>query len=611
MKMTFAEELVNKFKAGYPILAINSPEEDRCIQEITHAAWMMADGRRAKAGDQLGMFQSLKKDYENKIPVGFKIEGNEIEIQAKQMVAFLRHLGERADDRAELIENTLQSVGYPVLSWDRISGYDHLKGFEEDPVKAILAVITKFDPKQKLEKNIFPRFCVVVLKDVHGRLNEEDNSVRRALRTVFAKNRLVNDEIRRPIVFLQPDWTPHRDISHCVTLVDFDLPNEKQLDDEIAFVESSLQVSKTKVVSKCPAELRKDIVHALRGFTQIEAVNALSEGTVKHQGFSPEIVTTLHRIKAQTLKKDEVLEYMDADYIANVDDIGGYENYLEFVAECKECYTEEAMLAGLRKPKGVLLLGIPGTGKSMVGMATAKVMRLPLIKYDFGSVFGAHVGQSEGTQRNALRRITAQGPCVVLVDEADKAFAGMNQTKGDSGVGQRVFGRLLTWMATENTDAFIIMTMNRLEGVPIEMIRSGRMDKVFYTELPTPAERETILKIHMRKNNVDPNVYTKAEWKELAGATTDDFVGSELEQLVIHAVRIGWKARKKVGPTFDEIETARSNINPVSKLDSAAIEAIQQFCQDRATPVSGKKKTPVKATSGRARGSVLADPGSN
>jgi ATP-dependent 26S proteasome regulatory subunit len=610
MKMTFTEELVSKIKAGYPILAVNSPEEDRCIQEITLAGYLMADGRQVKLKpEQANQAREVLTNYSDP---GMKLNGDTVEIDARKLIATLHFMGEQEDSRASFVEQLLQNAGYAVISWDRISGFDHLKSgsnFTEAPVEAIGAATNKFDPKQPLEKNLFPRFCIVVFKDLHTRLNEDDNAVRRMLRSVFAKNRLVNKEIRRPLLFLQPNWTPHQDIAHCVTLVDFDLPNEEQLGQEISFVEASIMATKTDIVKTCPAEMRKDLVHALRGFTQVEAVNALSECIVRHTGFVPEMLHTLHRIKAQTLKKDEVLEYTDADYIANLNEIGGFDNYLTWVGECKECYTEEAQAAGLKKPKGVLLLGVQGTGKSLVAMATAKMMRLPLIKYNFSAVFKPHVGESQALQNNTLKRINAQGPCVLLVDEADKAFAGMEQTRGDSGVGQQVFGRFLSWTAMENQDAFVIMTMNRLAGVPVELIRAGRLDKTFYTELPNPIEREEIIRIHLRKNNCNVEAYKKSDWKELVEAT-EDYVGAELEQLVIHAVRIGWTARKKVGPTSEELLTAAAGINSVTKLDKTGVEAIINFCQDCATPVSSKKKAAVKSVA-RTKGSVMVEPGSN
>jgi MoxR-like ATPase len=609
-KDTFVEDLRVKFKAGYPVLAVNTPEEDRAITEIERAAWLLGDGRKVKLdqSDQ-NLLQTMFNQWpEFACPVS---NNNELTVDARKLIALLNRLTTDGADSAENIEQLLNDVGYPVIGWESTLGFSHNNtcGGAEGLAEAIRLCMSDWDEgksKGGVDKNLLPRNCVIVFKDIHQFLNtNNDPQWRRALRTVFAKSRLVNANHRRPLILLQPEWVPHPDVAHCVQLVDFDPPDEEQLDREVTFVEESLLYSKSDVVSKCPQELRKNVVMALRGFTQFEAANAMSYCAVRHRGFVPDMVPTLHRLKAEALKRDEVLEYVDADHLAAAKDIGGYENYLDFVSECQECYSEEATKAGLKRPKGALILGIPGSGKSMVAMATARLMKLPLIKYDFGSVFGGVVGQSEASQRGALRRVKSMGPCVLLIDEADKAFSGMNQTVGDSGVGQRVFGRLLSWMAMENQDAFVLMTMNRLDGVPIEMLRSGRLDSTFYTEFPDPVERRQIFEIHMRKNNVDADAFVKKIWDQVV-KETEDYVGAELEQIVIRATRMAWRNHRSIQPTNTELLEARGLVNPVAKLDEVGIKKIMDFCQDKATPVSRHKPVSL-AGSGRQRGSVMVD----
>jgi ATP-dependent 26S proteasome regulatory subunit len=890
MKTSFVDDLVYKFKSGFPVTAVNTTETDRCIQEIKTAGWLMGEGCKVTLTPaDRNLFKTLFNTYtEYSCPL---TPSGELTADIKKLVALMRRLCHEKSEAAADVDRLLDTVGYPVITWSHTGGFDNGAG-DVELDQALVMAAQPYDSKAR-DKNPLPRFCILVYKNANEFLDPpgpECARFRSALHTIFCGNRLVDGSIRRLVIMLQPDWTPHTQIAHCVNFVEFEPPNEEQLSHEVTYVEESLQSSKRDVVKTCPTELRKPIITALRGFTQHEAVNALAYCIVKHRGFCPDMVPTLHGLKAETLKRDEVLEYIDAEYLATTDQIGGYENYLEFISECQECYTDEAAKAGLKKPKGVLLLGLPGcvaedtmvsyrrgkrtgnrslpinvfcdkvngtehhhagvkwkpgldtylqsfnpetgrifynlvkgvykkgrkhciriitdnagsvtltddhpimtaeiifkaagelrvgdkllvrgnmhptklanktapkhkrrvtvetlkyhprgwphpvkepttgkvytylrqhrarlvleahmnglayeefirilqkepttasalkyledglevhhqnedptddrlenllvltkpahtklhcdesrfnvaytteatitgieavgyretydvsmedpyanfvvndgiiahnTGKSMVGMATARIMSLPLVKYDFGSVFGGIVGQSESTQRRVLKRVTALGPCVLLIDEADKAFAGMDQTIGDSGTGQRVFGRLLTWMATENTDAFIVMTMNRLKGVPVEMLRAGRLDATFYTEFPSPPERQEILAIHMRKNGVDPNCFDRNDWKTLVNIT-EDFAGAELEQLVIKAVRTAWKATKLVQPKIAHLEAARVSVNPVAHLDREGMQKILEFCQDKATPVS-KKKRIAKSQVGRLRSSILVD----
>jgi SpoVK/Ycf46/Vps4 family AAA+-type ATPase len=357
------------------------------------------------------------------------------------------------------------------------------------------------------------------------------------------------------------------------------------------------------------------MLRAMRGFTQTEASNTIYMCGTEYKGFPIDVVKMIHRQKAATFRNDDILEYVDEDTITDSSQIGGYEVYMEYVDECIECYSPEAMKMGIKRPKGVLLLGIPGTGKSMVAMATAKKMGLPLIKYDFSAVFAGVVGESEARQRRALRRIIAQGPCVLLLDEADKAFGGIVGSNNDGGVGQRVFGRLLSWMANENQEAFVVMTMNRLVDpntgaviVPIETIRSGRLDAIWYTDFPNKVEREEILAIHMAKNGADWLALHEEDRAELL-KNTDKYVGAELEQLCIKAVRTAWKERKVVQPTYAEVAQARKLVSPVAVMDEINIKKINDFCRDRAIPVSRVKAAPKPV--GPARRSVDFKPGDN
>jgi SpoVK/Ycf46/Vps4 family AAA+-type ATPase len=349
--------------------------------------------------------------------------------------------------------------------------------------------------------------------------------------------------------------------------------------------EASIQAKHPEV------SVSEDIRHQLRttltGLTQYEITNILGIAAVAERGFTAETVKQVQRLKARTFEREEALTWIDPDTIMEMDNFSGFENYLEWISETRESYTDEAAAAGIKPDKGVLLLGIPGTGKSMIAMATAKEMGLPLIKMDFSSLMGSLVGQSEENMRRVLRRISAEGPCVVLLDESDKAFANVTGPQAGSNVDAHLFGQLISWMANDNKYAFIIMTMNRLKGVPIELVRSGRISAIYFTTFPTAVEREEILRLKLIDNNCSPDVYTEDQYRELV-KKTDQYVGAELEEVVRKAVKMAWKRRKTVQPTVAELWTATSRVRPVAALDyeNKYLKALELYRSKEANPAT-------------------------
>lgn len=242
---------------------------------------------------------------------------------------------------------------------------------------------------------------------------------------------------------------------------------------------------------------------------------------------------------------------------------------------------------------------VHNTGKSMVALATGRMLNLPVYTLDVGAIFGSLVGESESRMRDALRQITAQQGCVLLIDEADKAWGGSHDSRGDSGVTQRVFGQLLSWLAAKQDRTFVIMTMNRTNGIPPEFLRKGRFDEVFFVDLPDTVQRRQIFDIHLRKRgiNIDAMQMTADEWQEIMGRT-ESFVGSEIEAAVIESRFLAFQRNEanatmapelKAQPTFEDLLDAVTAIKPLATLDSEGVNAIREFCQSRARNVCSPK----------------------
>jgi SpoVK/Ycf46/Vps4 family AAA+-type ATPase len=321
--------------------------------------------------------------------------------------------------------------------------------------------------------------------------------------------------------------------------------------------------------------------------TSNEAENALARCLVRKGGFCEEMLGIIKDEKASIVKKSEVLTYIPEDQQASREEIGGFDMLLSWVDRRRLAYSRDAQEKKIDYPKGVVLIGIPGTGKSYVAAAVARLLGLPGYIMDIGSVFGSLVGESEQRMRDAIRQIEAQQGCVLLLDEADKAFGGATDSQGDSGVTRRVFGQLLTWLAAKQDRTFVIMTLNRTKGIPPEFLRAGRFDAVFWTDLPHEIERRQILDIHLKKRGVEPGSLElgDAEWVEVVQAT-NGYVGAEIEQIVKEARYISYERRQVGEPTFEEIIEAKESIIPIGTLEQEKVNEIREWCKNRAKNVS-------------------------
>lgn len=600
MRETFAEQIRNHLRADTSVLVVNTDETVRVTAEIRKAAWSTGNGLKiqmdgAERGEYHAIFAKHSTDFKNYIGPDHIVYNSVWLTKVLETIENKMQVDGAKEDQLLLHQRKIQELlnqVYTTISWDLISGYDNGAECADDlgPALKLLDVNNK-EGKEKIPVN-----CIIVMRDCQSFFDTTTTpSYRELLRNLVEKKLLSTcGESSHHIVFVQPDWTPHRDIQSCVTMLEFSLPNEEQLEEEVAYIESSVD-------KKCDPELRADLCRTMRGFTQTEAGNALSYCYVKHGGFEPDMLKTIHRLQQATFSKTGVLSMVDDDLIPPMDEIGGFENYMEFIDEAMLCYTPEAAKLKLAKPKGCLLCGIPGSGKSVVARATAGRMKLPLLVYDFGAQFGSLVGQTESTQRQVLKQITAKGPAIVLLDECDKLFSGVvGGFNGDSGTSMRAFGRLLSWMANENESAFVIMTLNRTLGIPPEMLRAGRLDAIFYTTFPTPRERLEVLGIHIKKNGADINCLTDKQWEEIV-KITEDYTGAELEMICKKAIRTAFRARRKLDPTFKEVVEAKKIVTPVTKLDRENIDAIEKFCKENAVAVSKVEAESkiFKSTAGR------------
>ena len=313
----------------------------------------------------------------------------------------------------------------------------------------------------------------------------------------------------------------------------------------------------------------EELVDAMLGMTEIQAKAAVRRSIATRGGNVR--TDKVIQCKADAIQSSGILELVNSE--VSMDDVGGYDQLVEWLFKRRRAFTAEAQEYGLPYPKGVLLLGFPGCGKSLMAKAVAASWKLPLMRLDVGRVFGSLVGQSEEQMRAALDQADAAAPAILWIDEIEKALAGSGT--GDSGVTDRVKGTLLTWMQERKSSVFVIATANDITRMPPEMLRKGRWDEIFFVAFPDEGEREKIFNIHINKKGRNPDNYQMDELIKL----TEGFSGAEIEQSIVEALYEGFDANREM-ETDDIIRSIRST-TPLSKTMKEMIDAVGAWAASR------------------------------
>lgn len=314
------------------------------------------------------------------------------------------------------------------------------------------------------------------------------------------------------IVVVAPQYSCPVSLEKEFTVVDFPYPSKTELKKPLGRILDALQIKHPKAAATGQAR-QDDLLHAAAGLTMAEAENAYALSIVKHKDFN---ISTILNEKKQIIRKSGVLEYRDPKF--SFDDVGGLDNLKNWLNLRKLAFSEDALKYGLTTPKGLLMCGIQGCGKSLVAEALARYWEMPLLRLDIGSIFSSHVGDSERNTRDATKIASAVAPAILWIDEVEKGIGGVqssNQT--DGGVTNRVFGTLLTWMQEKTEPVFVVCTANNVSGIPPEFLRAGRFDEIFFVDLPNEEQRVDVTKkifARKKRNAADFNTLSIAKHSE-------------------------------------------------------------------------------------------------
>jgi SpoVK/Ycf46/Vps4 family AAA+-type ATPase len=273
--------------------------------------------------------------------------------------------------------------------------------------------------------------------------------------------------------------------------------------------------------------------------------------------------------KKQIIKQTQLLEFCLAD--KKVADLGGLDNFKEWLQIRSKAFSQEALDYGLPYPKGLLLVGVQGTGKSLAAKTIANEWGLPLLRLDFGRLFASLVGQSEQRVRKMIEIAEALSPCILWVDELDKAFAGA-QNNGDSGTTNRVLATFLTWLSEKTSPVFVVSTANNVDVIPAEILRKGRFDEMFFLDLPTREERESIFEVHLEKYR--PATIEKFQLP-LLSQVSKDFSGAEIEQVIIEAMRLGFNKDREF--TNEDVLISIQKLVPLARTKNKEISLLREW----------------------------------
>jgi ATP-dependent 26S proteasome regulatory subunit len=432
----------------------------------------------------------------------------------------------------------------------------------KDPLGALDLIIDQVEP------------AIFVFKDFHPFLTRQNIAVIRRLKDIalHLKNSFKTIVIVSPVMEIPPELEKE------MTVLNFPQPAKE---DFAALLEKILEdvreFKQVKIELDEPG--RERLLQAAMGLTLAEAENVFAKILVKYQRLSSEHITEVFAEKQQIVRKSGLLEYYSAD--EDFAQVGGLAVLKDWLNKRSRAFTAEAHDFGLPPPKGILLLGVQGCGKSLCAKAVSRLWQLPLLRFDMGRMFGSLVGSSEENVRRAISVAESIAPAVLWVDEIDKSFAG-SQSSGitDGGTTARVFGTFLTWLSEKQAPVFVVATANDVSQLPPELLRKGRLDEIFYVDLPSDEERAEIFRIHLAKRGRNPEEFDLVALSQ----SSRDFSGAEIEAGIISALYDAFYASEALSTQY--VLASLDQSVPLAKTMAEKVTAQRDWAKGRARSAS-------------------------
>ena len=413
---------------------------------------------------------------------------------------------------------------------------------------------------------------IYILQDFHKFLRDDGAGVllTRYLRNLKSslKNQKKNIIITAPVIKL-PD-----DLKEDFIILESPLPEYKEIKQTI---EDFLERNR---IGQSLSELLKDrITLSCLGLTIDQVKKIFAKTLIRNNRLDEKCLDQIIAEKKLIIGRNQVLDFYDTK--ETISNIGGLDQLKNWLKIRSRAFSQEAKDYGLPTPKGLLMLGVQGTGKSLTAKAVSSLWRLPLLRLDVGRIFGSLVGESEGRIRQAINIAETISPCILWIDEVDKAFAGLQGAQGDSGTSARVFGTIITWMQEKTKPVFVVATANDISKIPMEFLRKGRFDEIFFVDIPNSRERLEIFKIHITKTGRDIHNY---ELPKLVD-TSKGFTGAEIEQTIKDAMYLAFADDERDYTTEDILQAINETV-PLSTMMENEITALRSWAEKHARKAS-------------------------
>ena len=467
----------------------------------------------------------------------------------------------------ELLRREGKKVNY--YQWDCVYGLVQIlpdkteKRIErmQNPLEVLAYILNS---KKSGEKNIF------VLDDINNHIERDE------VKLMFRKIAEATNNNTHAII-LSSIYRLPAELEKYITVLQIPLPKRNELGEVLDIV-----AKQSKVELK--TNLRNRLIDAALGMTSMEADLAYCLASVK-DGFDEKSPFTISSEKEQIIRKSGILDYFPKN--ESLKDVGGMDNLKEWLNKRQLAYDKEARDWGLKEPKGLLLLGVPGCGKSLIAKSIASSWNMPLLRLDVGKVFQGIVGSSEDNIRKAIATAEAVAPCVLWIDEIEKGLSGVQSSGAtDGGVTSRIFSTILTWMQEKTAPVFVVATANNINQLPPELLRKGRFDEIFFVDLPSQKEKENIFSIHLQKNRQNVSSFAL----DILAQKAEGFNGAEIEECVKEAMFTAYveSQESNIAPKLQMIHIldAIKNTVPLSKTMEKQITDLRKFAVSRAKNAS-------------------------
>ncbi len=461
----------------------------------------------------------------------------------------------------ERVETTLKKVAAQGFSQPvQFMTWSETRGFGDQPKATLVEALEHFMNLQGSG--------ILLIKDFSWKAAPE-SLLKRTLRDVFQTTK----GSFKTVFLLSPFADIPDDMLKEIISIDFALPDEGDLSQ----IFDSVLKGVPKVKVTLTDEQKQKILQGALGLTLDEAKFIFQKMLVGKSELNEEAVSIVYEEKARLIRREGLLEYVPLKYSLN--DIGGLENLKDWLHDRAHFFSKAAQQAGIRMPKGILMTGISGCGKSLSTQAIAAAWGLPLYRLDMNRVYGGALGTPEECFRRAIMQIEAVAPAILWLEEIEKGVAGYEQ--GDKGVTARIFSSFLTWLQEHSTPVFVAATANEINKLPPELLRKGRFDEIFFVDLPSEEERKQIFKVHLEKRKADLSQFNLTE---LAKASVN-FNGAEVEQTVVSGLVLAFKDGKRPLKQ-DDVFMAAGRMVPLATTMAEQIKEIKRWADTRAVKAS-------------------------